>query len=179
VIIKVENLDGSLLPGMTCAVDFIVERAEDILMVSNAALRYQPTSLSAEQISEMVFNASIANLNEEQRKAAQEARAQALAQNKNQDQDISITSLMMGGSQNTRLLGGGGGGRQRPGGRQGGGGTESGTPPAVVMRNLWYIGDDGKLEVMQVRTGITNGSLTEIRSREDVEGKQVIMREKI
>jgi multidrug efflux pump subunit AcrA (membrane-fusion protein) len=47
------------------------------------------------------------------------------------------------------------------------------------MRNLWYIGDDGKLEVMQVRTGISSGSFTEIRSREDIEGKQVILREKI
>jgi multidrug efflux pump subunit AcrA (membrane-fusion protein) len=47
------------------------------------------------------------------------------------------------------------------------------------MRNFWYIGDDGKLNVMQVRTGITNGSFTEIRSRENLEGKQVILREKI
>jgi len=180
VIVKVENLDGVLLPGMTCAVDFIVERSEDVLMVSNAALRYQPTTLSEEKIADMVFNAGLANMNDEQRKAAQEARAQAQAQtsaqNTNQGANAGITSLMMGGGGGgMRMMGGGG--RQR-GSRQGG---EQGrnTPPVIVMRNLWYIGDDGKLDVMQVRTGISSGSFTEIRSREDIEGKQVILREKI
>ena len=46
VIIKVENHDGSLFPGMTCAVDFIVERGDNVLMVSNAALRYQPSNIA-------------------------------------------------------------------------------------------------------------------------------------
>ena len=178
VIVKVENLDGVLLPGMTCAVDFIVERSEDVLMVSNAALRYQPTTLSEEKIADMVFNASLANMNDEQRKAAQEAReqAQAQAQNANQNANTGITSLMMGSGQGIRMMGGGS--RQRAGARQGG---EQGrnAPPVVVMRNLWYVGDDGKLDVMQVRTGISSGSFTEIRSREDIEGKQVILREKI
>ena len=44
VIIKVENQEGSLLPGMTCAVDFIVERAESVFVISNAALRFQPSN---------------------------------------------------------------------------------------------------------------------------------------
>jgi hypothetical protein len=47
------------------------------------------------------------------------------------------------------------------------------------MRNLWYIGEDGKLAVMRVRTGISSGSFTEIRTRDDIEEKQVILREKI
>jgi HlyD family secretion protein len=176
VIVKVENLDGVLLPGMTCAVDFIVERSEDVLMVSNAALRYQPTNLSEEKIADMVFNAGLANMNDEQRKAAQEARAQQ-AQNADSNANPSFTSLMMGGGQGPRMLGGG---RQR-GARQRGGdqGQNQNEPPAIVMRNLWYIGDDGKLSVMQVRAGISSGSFTEIHSREDIEGKQVILREKI
>jgi len=176
VIVKVENLDGVLLPGMTCAVDFIVERSEDVLMVSNAALRYQPTSLSEEKIADMVFNAGLANMNDEQRKAAQEARAQQ-SQNADQNANPSFTSLMMGGGQGPRMLGGG---RQRSprqrGGDQGQGRNE---PPAIVIRNLWYVGDDGKLSVIQVRAGISSGSFTEIHSREDIEGKQVILREKI
>jgi len=178
VIVKVENLDGVLLPGMTCAVDFIVERSEDVLMVSSAALRYQPTNLSEEKIADMVFNAGLANMNDEQRKAAQEARAQAQAQtqaqNSGQNANAGITGLMMGGGGGgMRMMGGG---RQR-GARQGEQGRNA--PPVIVMRNLWYIGDDGKLEVMQVRSGISSGSFTEVRSREDIEGKQVILREKI
>ncbi|QQO10694.1 efflux RND transporter periplasmic adaptor subunit [Breznakiella homolactica] len=47
VIIAVSNRDGALLPGMTCEVEFIQERRENILMVPNAALRYQPASTAA------------------------------------------------------------------------------------------------------------------------------------
>jgi hypothetical protein len=41
------------------------------------------------------------------------------------------------------------------------------------------MGEDGKIAVMQVRTGMSSGSFTEIHSREDLEGRQVILREKI
>ena len=178
VIIKVENQDGSLFPGMTCAVDFIVERSENVLMVSNAALRYQPTSLSAEQISEMVFTAGLQNLGEDERKAAIEARAKANAQaqssEQNRNSNNALTDLMMGGGRMRPPGGGPGGGRQ--------GGSQSqnrnaGAP--VVIRNLWFMSAQGKLEVMRVQTGITNGLSTEIYSMDNLEGRQVILREKI
>jgi HlyD family secretion protein len=179
VIVKVENQSGALLPGMTCAVDFIVERSENVLMVSNAALRYQPTNISEEKIAEMVFNAGLENMDEEQRKAAQkareEARAQAQTAGQNANQSAGITGLLGGGGQ-MRMMGGRSGGRQRPG--QGDRPDRNGEQ-AIVMRNLWYINGEGKLEVMRVRTGISSGSFTAIYSREDMEGKQVILREKI
>jgi HlyD family secretion protein len=43
VVIGVDNPTGRLLPGMTATVEFIVAREEDVLKVSNAALRFQPT----------------------------------------------------------------------------------------------------------------------------------------
>ena len=170
VIINVENLDGSLFPGMTCAVDFIVENSRNILMVSNAALRYQPTNLSEETIADMVFNASLENLSNEQQQLAIEAR-EVRTQNTNQNTNTSLANLMMGM----------GGGRQfgmmpgsRPGAGQGGNSS-----PAVVMRNLWFINGNGILEVMEVQIGISSGSFTEIHVADDMEGKQVIMRERI
>ena len=174
VIINVENRDGSLLPGMTCAVDFIVESSEDVLMVANAALRYQPTSLSAEQISEMVFNAGLANMNEEQRQAALEARDQANSQPSQQRQNTNsgITGLMMGTQGSQRM----GGGRQAQGTQQG---QNTGIRNTVVMRNLWFINGEGKPDVIRVRTGISDGSYTEIFFIEDLEGRQVILREKL
>ena len=174
VIVKVENHDGTLLPGMTCAVDFIVERGENVLMVSNAALRYQPTTLTSEKIAEMVFNASLVNMNEEQRRAAIEARAQSAAQGNqanNQNANSGLAGLMMPQNQMRRMAGG-----ARPNAAPGQGRN---TAPVIVMRNLWYLSDDGKLEVMQVGAGISNGSFTEIHSQEDLEGRQVILREKI
>jgi HlyD family secretion protein len=173
VIINVENRDGSLLPGMTCAVDFIVESSENVLMAANAALRYQPTGLSAEQIAEMVFNAGLANMSDEQRQTALEARgqAQAAAQSARQNSNTGITGLMMGPQGGQRM----GGGRQA----QGAQGQGSGARNAVVMRNLWFINGEGKLDVIQVRTGISDGSFTEIYSDDDLEGREFILREKL
>ena len=180
VIIKVENLDGSLLPGMTCAVDFIVERSDDVLLAPNAALRYQPTNLSAETISEMIFNAGLENLDDDQRKTAIEARAKEQAQSAGQSQNANtgLTGLMIGSGQGMRQMGVPGGGRQ---GRRQGDQNQSGTQrsSAVVMRNLWYIDNNGKIGVMQVQTGISSGSLTEIIGRDDLENRQIILRENI
>ena len=175
VIINVENQDGTLLPGMTCAVDFIVERSQNVLVIQNAALRYQPTSLSAEQISDMVFNASLANMNDEQRVAAIEVRSQARSaeqSRQNSNNNTGITGLMMGQGSGPRMMQAGG--RQPAEGRQGRAGSA-----AAVIRNIWYIGSDGKPNVMQVRTGISDGSFTEIITSENIEGLQVILRERI
>ena len=163
VIINVENHDGALMPGMTCAVNFIVEQADNILLVSNAALRYQPSALSADEINEMVFLASLANMDEDQKKAALEAREQAMAARNTGSSNNDIARLLSG-AQAPRS-------RPQPSGQ--------GRRAEVVMRNLWFINDQGKLEVIQVQTGISNGTLTEIRTTEDLEGKQVILREKI
>jgi HlyD family secretion protein len=43
VVIGLDNMDGRLLPAMTATVEFVVARAEDVLRVSNAALRFQPS----------------------------------------------------------------------------------------------------------------------------------------
>jgi HlyD family secretion protein len=173
VIINVENRSGSLLPGMTCAVDFIVERSENALIVPNAALRYQPTSLSADQISDLVFNASLENMTEEQRQAAVEARNQQKSQSQQSQTNQGINQLMIGSPQPGPRLGGGG--RQQSGGQ----GNQGRGTQVVVWRNLWFVNGEGKLDVIQVRAGISDGSSTEIFVPDDFEGRQVILREKI
>lgn len=47
VVIATENPDGVLLPGMTATVDFVIEKAVNVLQVSNAALRFNPSGDSA------------------------------------------------------------------------------------------------------------------------------------
>ncbi len=42
VVVDVNREDKRLLPGMTATVEFITETASDVLMVSNAALRFRP-----------------------------------------------------------------------------------------------------------------------------------------
>ena len=178
VIVKVENQDGSLFPGMTCAVDFIVERSENVLMVSSAALRYQPTNLSEERIADMVFEAGLAGLEEEQRQEAILARVRAQTaspnsgQSSNQASNSSFANILTG--QGTRMP------RMMDSGRQAAGqGQNRAAAPAIVMRNLWYFAPDGKIAVVRVQTGITSGSFTEILDAEDLEGRQVVLRERI
>lgn len=178
VIINAENRDGSLLPGMTCMVDFVVQSANNILMVSNAALRYQPTGLTEEQISDMVFQAGLDGMSDDQKKSAIEARdaaAQSAAQRQTQNANTGITSLMMGQQGGPRMMGGAGGGRQSQGGAAG----QTRAASQVVTRNLWFINEDGKLGVIRVNTGVSDGSSTELFLEKEFEGRQVILREKI
>lgn len=42
VVVTASNEKGLLLPGMTATVDFYIEEREDVLIVPNAALRFQP-----------------------------------------------------------------------------------------------------------------------------------------
>jgi len=178
VIINVENRGGSLLPGMTCAVDFIVERSENALLVPNAALRYQPTSLSAEQISDLVFNASLENMTEEQKQAALEARDKQKNESSQKQNNQGLSQIMMGPQPPAPP--GQRGARQPSGqGNQGGQGGQRRNTQVIVWRNLWFVGGDGKLDVVQVRTGISDGSSTEIIVPDDFEGRQIILREKI
>jgi HlyD family secretion protein len=191
VIINVENPDGSLLPGMTCAVEFIEERSEDILLVPNGALRYQPTSLSAEEIADRIFNAGLRGMDAAQRTAALEARSNArnaaqtpAAQNGTQNRG-GLTTLVM-------PMGGGPGGPPGragqfggpPGGEENSGLRNTGSARAEApVKYLWYINDGGNPDCLLVQTGITNGSYTEIRpagpGETVTEGTRVILREKV
>ncbi|MEM8489129.1 MAG: efflux RND transporter periplasmic adaptor subunit [Bacteroidota bacterium] len=52
VVVDVDNSDGTLLPGMTATVDFLIETATDVLNVANAALRFRPTEEMTAQLRE-------------------------------------------------------------------------------------------------------------------------------
>jgi HlyD family secretion protein len=43
VVVDAVNDEGLLLPGMTATVDFYVEKRDNVLIIPNAALRFQPT----------------------------------------------------------------------------------------------------------------------------------------
>jgi HlyD family secretion protein len=119
VVISVENPGGLLLPGMTATVDFEVAKATDVLKISSAALRLQPTT------------AMLAKLPKHARPdSAQRARMGA-----------------------------------RRGGSTGRGSAfaSRGAPrDSASFGRLWYLDDQGKLAVMRVHTGISDGKVTEI-----------------
>ena len=44
VVINADNKNNLLLPGMTATIDFYVEQKNNVLLIPNAALRFQPTA---------------------------------------------------------------------------------------------------------------------------------------
>jgi HlyD family secretion protein len=156
VIISVDNRDGSLLPGMSCAVEFIEQQVENALIVPNAALRYQPTSLSASEISEKIFNAGLRGMSEEERSAALAARAEARKSAAGADENAARQGNLAG------LASPFGMGRMRgPGGRQNA--NNAADKSQARPRPLWYIDEKGRPDCILVGAGISDGINTEIR----------------
>lgn len=152
VIVDAPNPDGRLLPGMTATVDFVVADRKDVLMVPNAALRFQPTP-------EM-----IAMLRKRRAGGDGPGTAQAHA---------------AGGAGGARGARGGWNGGGRPGGGMGGGGAWGGGPGGKRPKDvamLWYRNEKGEIAVERVRTGVTDGRNTEITARPPVtEGTVVLL----
>jgi HlyD family secretion protein len=127
VVVSVPNTDGKLLPGMTARVQFLTKQADNVLKVSNSALRYKPT------------DAEVAAL-----KASRQATTTSTT---------STTSTA----------------RAARSGRTGGARTGSSN-----FGTLYYLDADGKLAVARVKTGLNDGSTTEITGKTIKEGMKVI-----
>jgi HlyD family secretion protein len=129
VVVSVDNSAGKLLPGMTARVNFLTKSAENVLKVSNSALRFKP---SEEQLAALKASAKApakASTTSSGASAASPARAGRIA----------------GATQNRSSFG-----------------------------TLYYLDAQGKLAVARVRTGITDGTTTEITGKTVAEGLKVI-----
>jgi HlyD family secretion protein len=192
VIINVENQDGSLLPGMTCAVEFIEERSENILLVPNAALRFEPSNLTTDEKSDLVFNAGLNNMSEEQQAAAinqrEEAKKSASSGSQTSTQ-TGLATLISSPMPVGAMMGGAGGGPGGGNARQSQGAQTGTSRPAetsaqitpLVTKPLWYMDSNGKLDVILVSVGSSDGTRTEIRplNGQDLEGMSVVLKEKV
>ena len=152
VVVDVSNKDGSLLPGMTATVDFLIERATDVLKVPNAALRFRPTE-------------------------AMMAELRARREQRLGDTPDSLQGRggrRAGGGEGTDrgfgIPGGFGVGAGNGGGRNGAFGA--GRSDFVM---LWYLDEEGRLSVAPARRGITDGQMTEIRGRNLKSGMHIIV----
>jgi HlyD family secretion protein len=134
VVVSVPNADGKLLPGMTARVNFLTKQADNVLKVSNSALRYKPTDAEAAAL-----------------KAARPTTA------------TSTTSTAKTSTAKTATT------TSARSGRNGGARTGSSN-----FGTLYYLDANGKLAVARVKTGINDGSTTEITGKTIKEGMQVI-----
>jgi HlyD family secretion protein len=159
VVVKADNKDKLLLPGMTATVDFYVDYREQALLVPNVALRFVPTDAMTAEIQKNMEQ-EMANLPDSIKKRYQAQINQP-------------TQRMTGGNGGASGSGGafGFGG---PGGPGGGGGNSNPNRRRSANR-IYYVDDKGKLLMSPVMIGLTDGKNTEIvRGRNIKEGMKII-----
>lgn len=182
VVIDVDNSEGALLPGMTAEVDFIVERKEDVFLVPNAALRYEPSSLTAEEISLLAFEAGLEGLSgEDLAKAREKAPVPGDRGQGNGSPAAGGSSTGKRAGLSSLVMGGGPRGPRTPGisGQKRNGASAAAGNGGDSRKNLWYLDGSGKPAVVKVLPGISDGTNTAVTSTHDLEGMRIIVREGI
>ena len=140
-IIDFDNPDLKLFPGMTAYVTIPVATVQAVLKVPNGALRYNPDMKSEELRALLQRN----GIEVSSGRKASAAGGQAA-----------------GTASKAGAQGQGGPGRQLgQQGEQPGGGMKTGERPTDVSV-VWKLGPDKKLVPVQVRTGITDHTVTEV-----------------
>lgn len=144
VVVSVANPEKKLLPGMTARVEFLTNSAENVLKVANAALRFKPAD-----------DAKVATQTTDTTGTARQARETQATGTQQTGTQQTGQGVRSGNAQRTRS---GNGQRSRSGG----------------MATLYTVDDKGTLIPIRVRTGLTDGSVTEIRGRDLKEGTKVV-----
>ncbi len=166
VVVDVPNPGTRLLPGMTATVAFQIARAENVLEIPNAALRFRPTQAMLAAV---------------QRPGS---RGPGSGQPAGATTSGAGDSGRAGGRTREGDRAGRGGGAQ--GGRGAGprdraaaagpgdssGFTQAGGEDNVAW--LWYVDASGRLAVTAVRTGMTDGQMTQVIGSDLSAGMNVI-----
>ncbi len=186
VIISVENPQLKLKPGMTTNLTMIVDEHENVLTVANAALRFNPASIPAEQIAKMIQDLPPLPF------PAAAAPAGAVTGQDGQQASGSDQGQGNGGRRGRGGRGGNGGGNAgggfSGGGAAGGGfrGAQSGNPGGAGgrgggggrnQRSVLWIQDPATLELkpVRVRLGLNDGTRTEVSGPDIKEGMEIIV----
>ena len=159
VVVDVENKEGKLLPGMTTTLDFLIETAQDVVKVPNAALRFRPTEQMMAQVRENM---------------------QRMREGRQQDGADSTRFADRGGRRDSTGQRGARQGGERRGGGDGnagggfGGFGQQGNGGRSDFTMLWFLDEAGNLTAAPVRTGISDGQMTEVLSQRIQPGMQII-----
>ncbi len=163
VVVRVDNQDGVLLPGMTATVSFEVQKVESVLKVPAAALRFRATE---EMLAAVGMDSASRAKRADSLKAAGASAPAAGAPGAGNAQ---------GGQRNSagaQVASAGSSGRPGAGGGAGMAGMGGGRNSSGGM--LWYMDEAGKLQIVRVKTGITNGQETEVSGPGLKAGMQII-----
>jgi HlyD family secretion protein len=171
-VIDVTNTDLKLRPGMTANITVPVARRDNVMTVPNAALRFKPANITDEEIRQKLDQRRQQRDAERQGQGGQEGQPGAGAQsNANANAQGQEQQPAAQGQGNENRQGGGGGQRQRGDGGQGGQGGQgaaggqgagAGGGQRRQSQTVWVLTATKTIEPRFVRTGLTNGRITEI-----------------
>jgi len=148
VVANVANDQQLLLPGMTATIDFLIGQAKNVLKVPNAALRIKPNAEMQQEL--------MREFEERAKSNPQLAeRLKQFRQRANGNGAAGSTPFVFGGNS---------------GGASAGNGSQRPRDRGII----WYLDADGRPKAIRVRTGISDGQSTEIKSDEIKEGMTII-----
>jgi HlyD family secretion protein len=176
-VIEVENNDLKLRPGMTANATINYDRREGVLRVPNAALRFRPPPALASALPSA--SAAAPSLSPEAGGGASTAApdgsagAHVWGRSSGRDRGAPAGSASAASDAGAAPGSASAAPSARPHRNRGGGG-----PPDPTVKYLWVLRSalPGALpEPIQVRTGLTDGSFTEIVSGEVNDGDNVVL----
>jgi HlyD family secretion protein len=161
-VIDVPNPELKLRPGMTANITIPVARRDNVLTVPNAALRFRPNLSEKEQ--------QALQQKMEERRSQREAERQSQGGQPQGAQDGQANDENQNrrrGGQGQASQGGAGQQSQPPAGGEGGQRRQG--------QMIWVMVAAKTIEPRFVRTGLTNGRVTEIMSNDIHEGDTIIV----
>jgi HlyD family secretion protein len=176
-IIAVDNPQQKLKPGMTANLTMVIDEHNDVLTVPNAALRFTPANLTAEEVNALI--SALPPLQPPQGSPAAPAEGSApsgdsaVTEGRGARGEPGAFTRGNGGQRGGNRGGGaeGGAGRGNSGGRGGRGGGAGRAPSGI----LWIEDLPGVFRPMRVRTGLTDGSRTEVMGADLTEGLEIVV----
>jgi len=144
VVVSAENKDGKLLPGMTARVEFLVQSATDVFKVANAALRFKPEGTAAPRATASSAPRTGASPDPERAARWRQRAAAGTAAGSGPASAPNAASA-----------------RRASGSRS-------------KRAQLWTVDGAGRLKAIPVRTGITDGVMTEVSGAGLEPGMQVV-----
>ena len=178
-VISVENTDQKLRPGMTANITIPVARRDNVLTVPNSALRFRPNLSDAEQQAlrdkmDERRKQREAERNQNGQAGEQGQKPENQAQNSNSSAPNRQLPQAGGDAGQGNPASGQGGGRAQgsAGGGQAGGGDNSQRRQGGQM--VWVLVGAKNIEPRFVRSGLTNGRVTEIISGDLHEGDIIV-----
>lgn len=170
VVIKVDNSDLTLKPGMTANVSIVVANKEKILKIPNAALRFKPPETAGVTVS--------AKGSTNNKTGASQPSGKQIDKSDNTGVRATSPTDKTGGRPAGRTADGNGRPSGRPAGVDGRPATskpaEGVSATAQRAYPIWIL-ENSKPKQVMVTTGISDGSFTEITSGDVTEGQEVIV----